>query len=88
MSTELYLKLYVEKNGPIKARAVVIDVKERFFEVIDLSTRTLGRIYVDVSYVNGILKKYILYLVIHIFRLLVQERLLSRNFSNLDYQLH
>lgn len=56
MSTELYLKLYLEKNGPIKARAVVIDVKERFFEVIDLSTRTLGRIYVDVSYANGIPK--------------------------------
>lgn len=49
MSTELYLRLYLERNGPVRARAVVTDVKERFFDVIDLSMRTVGRVYVDVS---------------------------------------
>ena len=52
MSTEFFLKLYLEKFGPTKSRAVVIEVKEKFFEVIDLSTRIMGRVYVDVSYIR------------------------------------
>lgn len=40
----------MEKNGPVKVRAVVIEVKEKFFDVIDLSTRTINRVYVDVGF--------------------------------------
>ncbi|XP_065226158.1 DIS3-like exonuclease 2 [Planococcus citri] len=46
-SADLYLRLYLEKHGPMQVRAVVIEVKERFFEVVDLSTRKANRVYVD-----------------------------------------
>ena len=48
-SIDLYLRLYLEKHGPINVRAVVIEVKERLFEVVDLATRKCNRVYVDVS---------------------------------------
>lgn len=48
MSTELYLKFYLKRWGPIKVRGVVIEVKERYFDIIDLSTRSTNRVFIEV----------------------------------------
>lgn len=47
MSTELYITKYVEMHSPVNRKAVVVEVKEKFLDVIILDMDFLRRIFIN-----------------------------------------
>lgn len=48
-SSELFLAFYIEKHQPFIEQAVVVDVKDKAYDVIVVKTGSIIRLYLNVS---------------------------------------